>query len=397
MDPDAEPQPQNLRELRILVLHNSDFDGESSRGLSEDAPFSDMRQVARADVAHAAQHVARALAARGHFALVQGIDRDEISDFVRRLRQDPPDLVYNLVESLAGEDRHQTVIPSLLELLEIPYTGSGPLCLGTCVNKHQTKQLLSAASVPTPRGTLLPAMPRPRAEDLTAIQSIGYPLFLKLALEDGSIGISNASIVQNDDEFLTQLEHLRSRYRQPILAEQFIDGRELYVALLGSTTPRILPLQEMDFSKLASDQPRIVSQDSKWNQQAKEYHAITSVAAAHMPASVRARIEEVAQRAFASLDVWDYGRCDIRLSKSGTPYVIDVNPNCDLSDGAGYSRAGALAGLSYDRLIEEIALSALQRSSFTKRSHASAFHGLPESAVELDGSDDDRAPSSLRP
>ncbi len=364
MDFAADPEPKNLRELRVLVLHNRDFEGDSSQSASNS---QDMELVSRADVENAAQNIAHALAARGHFVEIKGIDRDDIGELCARLRQDPPDLVYNLCESLAGDARHELVMPVLLDMLEIAYTGSGPLCLGTCLHKYKTKQILRAAAIPTPPAALLPALPRAPIEDLLASAGVGYPLFLKLAQMDASIGISAASIVHNEEEFVRQVEHLRSRYKQPILVERFIEGRELYVSMLQNAPPALLPLQEIDFGQLSAEQPRIVSEDSKWNSAAPEYHQLVSTAAKALPASVAERVLAVASETFSVLEVRDYGRCDIRLSADGTPYVIDVNPNCDLSNGAGFSRAGLLAGISYDRLVEKIAIAALQRNDHARR------------------------------
>jgi D-alanine-D-alanine ligase len=365
MDLDAESEPADLRELRILVLHNRDFDSdeppdpESKEG---DNP-RDLEQVSRADVANAAQNVARALVARGHFVEIQGIDSDDTGELIARLRQDQPDLVFNMCESLAGESRHEAFVPALLDVLGISYTGSGALCIGLCNQKFLINQVLHSASIPTPMAALLPAAPRPRTEDLVSAQAIGYPLCLKLASGSGSLGISNKSVVGNDEDFIHQIEFLRDRYRVPLIAERFVEGRELCAAVLGNAPRRLLPLREIDLSGLPSDMPRILNERSKWDPASTEYQATPSMAAAPMPKALQARIEEVATRTFAALDLWDYGRCDIRLSSHGIPYVIDVNPNCDLSDSAGYARAGLLAGFSYDRLIEQIAFAAIKRNA----------------------------------
>ncbi len=379
MDPDAEPQPEELRELRILVLHNRDFETEPDAAAEpglEDRP-RDLEMVSRADVANVAQTITRALVTRGHFVEVQGIDREDIGDLIVQLRKDPPDLVFNLCETLLGEARHEAFLPALLDLLDVPYTGSGALCLSLCTRKYKTHQILRAASIPTPMATLLPAEPRPRAEDLLAVQGIGYPLFLKLAHGDGSIGISSHSIVHNDESFIRQVESLRERYGQPILAEHYIEGREIYSAMLGNAPRRLLPLWEIDFSGLPPDMPHIVSETAKWDPTAIDYKQMRSDAAAPLPAAIKARIEEVATRTFSALDLWDYGRCDIRLSGNGTPYVIDVNPNCDLSDTAGFTRTCALAGLAYEQVIEEIALSALQRNAHVHAQRKGAASDSP--------------------
>lgn len=347
----------DLHERRILVLHNRDF--QPSDGAD------DLDIISRADVESSARDVTRALCSRGHFVEVQGVDRDDLPDLLRQLKQDPPDLIFNLVESLAADARHEIFMPSLLDLLGIPYTGSSALTLGICGRKQYAGQLLSAAGLSTPPSGLLPAAPQPRAADLKAVAHLHYPLFVKLAQEDASLGISAASIVNNDSELLNQVEALRDKYHQPILVEKFIEGRELHVAFLGGEPMRLLPVQELDFSILPPGLPHIITYDSKWNRSSVEYKTRTE-RAAPMPQAVLARVEQLAQESFQLLAVSDYGRCDIRLSKDGTPYIIDVNPNCDLADGAGYARAGLLGGLSYELLIEQIAISALLRNAHAR-------------------------------
>ncbi len=348
-----DPDPK-LLERRILVLHNRDFEPD---GVSDDPDV-----ISRADVANSAQDVARALCSRGHFVEVQSIDSSDIGDLLRQLKQDPPDLVFNLIESLDADSRNEVLVPTLLDLIGVPYTGSSSLTLGLCGRKQHTKQILRGAGISTPEAALLPAEPQTRTADLQRVSGIGYPMFVKLAQEDASLGISASSIVTTDDELVRQVESLRDKYHQPILVEKYIAGRELYVGLLGSSPARTLPVQEHDFSALPPGLPHIISYSAKWDPSAPEYH-IRSERAAPMPKPVLKRVEQVARQCFQALEVWDYGRCDIRLASDGTPYVIDVNPNCDLADGAGYARAGQLLDLPYDVLIEQIAVSALKRSA----------------------------------
>lgn len=347
----------DLHERRILVLHNRDFQpGDGA---------DDLDSISRADVESSARDVARALCSRGHFVEVKGVDRDDIGELMQQLRQDPPDLVFNLVESLAADARHEILVPGLLDLLGVPYTGSSPLTLGICSRKQHASQILRAAGLSTPEAVLLPATPQPRAADLRAVEPLEYPLFVKLAQEDASLGITAASIVYNDNELIRQVEALRDKYHQPLLIEKFIAGRELHIGLLGGEPARLLPVQELDFSELPPGLPHIITYDSKWNRSSVEYRTRTE-RAAPMTSSVLGRVEQLAYKSFQTLEVSDYGRCDIRLSKDGTPYVIDVNPNCDLADGAGYARAGLLGGLSYELLIEQIAISALLRKAHAR-------------------------------
>ena len=381
---DSDPE---LRERRILVLHNRDFEAE--------ADISDPDVLSRADVESSARDVARALCSRGHFVEVQAIDSDDLGDLLKQLKADPPDLVFNLIESLDANASHEILVPSLLDLLAVPYTGSMPLTLGLCGRKQHTKQILRGAGIATPEGAVLPARSPGRAADLELVANLGYPLFVKLAHEDASLGISAASFVSSDDELLRQVDSLRAKYRQPMLVEKYIPGRELYVGLLGSAPVRTLPLQELDFSSLPPDVPHILSYSAKWDKSSPEYASLVSApCVTPMAPAIRKRVEEVATQCFQALELYDYGRCDIRLASDGTPYVIDVNPNCDLADGAGYARAGLSAGLSYDLLIEQIAISALKRNSHalaqrrSQKSHRDSSESGERPRVPDDAGDD---------
>ncbi len=348
------PRPE-FHELRILVLHNRDFDPAGN---------GDPEFTSRADVVNAARDVTRALAARGHFVEIQGTDSDDVPPLMARLKADRPDLVFNLCESLGGDSRHEVVIPALLDMLGIPYTGSGPLGLGLSLRKGRAKDVLRAAGVPTPAGVVLPGAPQDPADDLDLVRDgrLGYPLIVKPTREDASVGICAASVVHDDQALCQRVAALRPAHRQPILVEQYVAGRELYVSLLGNDPPEVMPMHEIDFSLMPSGLPHIVCYEAKWDTGSPKYAGTKPRRAEAIAPALQRRIEEAARAAFAALELSDYGRCDIRLSESGTPYIIDVNPNCDLSDGAGYSLAAHFGGLPYDELIDRIAAEALHRN-----------------------------------
>ncbi len=355
-DPDeplqrATERPGTYQEQRILVLHNADF-GESSDG---DPSFE-----SRADVVNQAHDVSRALVTRGHFVDVMGIDRRDLPDLLERLREDPPDLVFNLVESLAQVDQNAMAVTALLELFDVPFTGPGTLSVGICCNKQRTKQILKAEGLPTPRWGVVDGQFRSRIADLTAVAGVGYPAIVKLLAEDGSLGISSSSVVYDDDALARQLRVMREQFPgRKLLVEQFIDGRELYVALLGD---RMLPVTEIDLSAIPAGQPRIVTYDGKWTKGSADYlNTPSSRLATGLSLSQTERLQSVARNSFAALAVCDYGRVDLRLASDGTPYVLEVNPNCDLSDGAGLSHSARAASIPYDQMIDAIAVSARER------------------------------------
>jgi D-alanine-D-alanine ligase len=247
----------------------------------------------------------------------------------------------------------------LLDLARIPYTGSGPFALTLALHKHTAKDILRSRGVPTPGAVVFhtPAAP-------AAPLALRYPLIVKPTREDASVGIASASVVHDAAALEERVRHVLARYQQPVLVEEFVEGREIYVSLLERLDgpPQILPFFEIDFSELPADRPRIVSFEGKWVESSPEYIGTKPVRCAGLSPEVASRVATVARAAFEALELRDYGRIDIRLAADGTPYVIDVNPNCDLSDLAGgFSRAAKAAGLSYDTLIARLLELALAR------------------------------------
>jgi D-alanine-D-alanine ligase len=340
----------HLSRLRVVIVHNEDFHLRAGQ---------DPSHASRADVVNAARDVARALASRGHEVslLPVGSAPSELFAAVAELARRAPDLVFNLCESLDGDARHEALLPALLDLAGIPYTGSGPLALGLALRKDVTKRMLRAAGVPTPEAV---------GPDDGAPP---FPLIVKPAREDASVGISRFSVVHDRDQLVARVTEVERTHGQAALVERYIDGRELYVSMIGPL-PDVLPMHEIDFSEMPEDRPRIVSYEAKWEPGSPEYLGTRSVRARPIEESVRLRCEAVARAAFRALELRDYARVDLRLSTDGVPYVIDVNPNCDLSDGAGVSRAASFGGIGYAELIERIVGAALLRQQKENVTHA---------------------------
>jgi D-alanine-D-alanine ligase len=329
--------------LRVVVLHNRDG-------------ASDRPDVG--DVVNAARDVARALGERGCRVSTLAVDDGDAVLAAGRalaaLRKDKPELIFNLCESLAGDARNEVVLPQLLELAGLRYTGSGPLALGIALRKDLTKKLLRAEGVSTPEAVTL------FDDDITPVK-LPFPLIVKPTREDASVGISRRSVVHDRRQLASQVAAVRKQFRQPVLVERYIEGRELYVSLIGAR-PEALPLHEIDFSTLPADRPRIVSYAGKWDPSSVEYQGTRSVKCEKLDDAARERCVTAARAAFFALGLRDYGRVDVRLAHDGTPYVIDVNPNCDLSDGAGVSRAASYGNIAYSELIWRICQAALQRN-----------------------------------
>ena len=325
--------------MKITVLYNRDYDQQKQQG---DPGFA-----ARAEVEGVAEAIAAALGAQGAEASLLPVYGHAFR-FAGRLAEEPPDLVFNLCESLAGDARGEMAVPAILDALGVPYTGSPAVAIGIALHKHKARDLLRAAGVPVPAGTVVR-----RLADLDGLD-LPYPLMVKPAREDASVGISRRSVVHDAEALRAQVAFVLETHRQEVVVERYIEGREIYAALLGNEPPELLPLTEIDFSALPADRPRIVTYEAKWACGSVEDLGTAPRLVEHEEEATLRRVEEVARAAFHALELRDYGRVDIRLDEAGTPWVIDINANCALAPDAGFARAAAAAGLSYERMIGRI-------------------------------------------
>jgi D-alanine-D-alanine ligase len=345
----AKRSPKKRQQpIDVAIIYNVDFEEAS---LEADPCFQ-----SRATVESVAQEVAEAIASDGlHTATLMPTEGD-FAELRSKLETLAPSCVFNMCESLGNDARLETAVPTMLDLMGIPYTGSPPDALSAALYKDRVKQRLLQAGVPTPQGALIESV-----ESTDAACDLPFPLIVKPAREDGSAGIWSRSVVHDEQSLRDRVAELMGIFRAPVLVEQYLDGREFNVALLGYPQARVLPLQEIDFSNLPSDQPRIVSYDAKWNTGSVEDLGTQPVMHPDVPPAIAARMRKAATEACRAVGVRDYGRVDIRLSGAGIPYVIDVNPNCDLSPDAGYARAAQSVGIEYAALLRLLVRYALRR------------------------------------
>jgi len=338
------------RPQRVIVLYNTDYDAEYQVGAAG---------VDASSVELSARAVCGALEGAGYAVELVGLHGLEVFEILAGLRARKPDLVFNLCESMAGEPRNEPTFVGLLDLFGIPYTGADLLALASCLYKQRTKEILTARGIPTPPYRYLPDLAS--LED-RALEALDYPWFVKLAHEDASIGITEHNLVRSAVALRARAAEMMREHRQSVLAERFIDGREVNVTLLGNGADlRILPLHEIDFAAMPAERPKIVSYAGKWDESHVDYAGTKPVPLRDAPPSLVTAIEATARGAWAALGLRDYGRVDLRIDAAGVPWVIDVNPNCDISPDAGVARAATAAGLSYIELIDSIAQVAWRR------------------------------------
>jgi D-alanine-D-alanine ligase len=289
----------------------------------------------------------RSALARRH--RVSPVEADEDAfEFFRRIR---PDIVFNMAEGLYGESR-ESQIPSLLEMLRIPYTGSDPLVLGICLDKATTKEVLSYHGIPNPPFAVI--------RDLKAKTSApSLPLIVKPLSEGSSKGVTNAALVRTRKEFREQIEFVLTQYRQPALVEKFLPGREFTVALLGNGNEvKVLPIVEIQFQELPAHINPIYSFEAKWIWDTVEKPLEIFSCPANLSALLRKKIEELCRAAFSALRVRDWCRIDVRLDEKGAPHILELNPLPgilpDPAANSCFPKAARAAGISYDALINRV-------------------------------------------
>jgi D-alanine-D-alanine ligase len=280
---------------------------------------------------------------------------DNLSRLQHLFREDRPDVVFNLVEMFHGDPQLESAIAALFELYEIPYTGSAPFALELCQRKAITKQVLLKQGIATPGYRLLRTPKIPRRHGLR------YPLIVKPAREDASIGVEAGSVVYDYEQLLNRVKLVIESFDPPVLAEEFITGKELHVSILGNDPPQVLPIIEFDFSSLPADYPAIITYDVKWNPLEQAYHRVHAICPARLPKKIEQAVKAQALQAYQATFCRDYARIDVRLTESGAPFVLEVNPNPDLTESVSFMQSAERAGLSFSQTLRKIVEFALAR------------------------------------
>jgi D-alanine-D-alanine ligase len=272
------------------------------------------------------------------------------------------DLIYNFCEMVELESQEEVFAAGLFELVKVPYTGAPPMTLGLCLDKAKTKIILSHYGIPTAKFDLF-------NESIDGCKKINlrFPVIVKPVHEDASAGINEKSVVYDRKELEERVEYIIKMFKQPALVEEFIDGREVNVAILGNIPPVVLPISEIDFSHLPSHLPKIVSYEAKWIPNTDYYKKTIPICPAPLEPELERKIKDIALSCYKIMGCRDYARVDMRIDKEGNPYVLEVNPNPDLSRNAGFMRSASVYGLTPEETIVKIAEIAIERSYADKK------------------------------
>jgi D-alanine-D-alanine ligase len=289
-------------------------------------------------------------------ALTHDVERlvvdKEVEPLVTALALRRPDLVINIAESFDGKSALESNVAALLNLLGLRYTGSSPSGLMLAGDKSLTKKVLNFHGIQTPKFATLYRGAVDWSGDLS------FPVIVKPPQEDASLGITSASVVREIKDLFDRIHDLQTEYQAPVLVEQFIEGREFYVGVIGNVNATALPVIEMDFTGFPKDRPRIASWEAKWGDDGEgsgaEFAGCRSVFPKDLDPELEAKMQKIAVESFQALRLRDYARIDLRVSDAGEVYVIEVNPNCYLERESEFARAAKESGMEYEVLVARI-------------------------------------------
>jgi D-alanine-D-alanine ligase len=328
-----------MKKLRALVLvHETLVPPESLKGSTE-------KEI---DEWRTEYDVITHLKAAGHEVRPLWIS-DSVSELRRAITEWKPDIVFNLLEEFDGIVTYDQHVVAFLELMHQPYTGCNPRGMLLSRDKVLSKQLLTYHRVPTPQFMLFARGKKPRIP-----KKLRFPMFVKSSTEDASLGIAHASVVSDEKQLVERIAFIHEQTHSDALVEEYIEGRELYVGVLGNDRLTVLPVWEMTFGSLPENLPAIATRKVKWDRRYQQKYGITTAAADNLPDGTVARLEQLSKRIFRALHLTGYARMDFRLRADGALFVLEANANPNLSAAEDLSQSARTAGMSYDELLHRI-------------------------------------------
>ena len=327
------------RKLRVLVLMHEDLvPPESIEGLSD----KDMQSwKTEYDVTATLKDLGHDVRPLG-VASDLGVLRNAIDEF-------KPHITFNLLEEFHGVGVYDQHVVSYLELMKRRYTGCNPRGLMLAHDKALSKQVLVYHRIPVPDYAVFPM-----GRKVRKTRRLKFPMFVKSLTEEGSVGISQASVVSDDQQLVERVQFIHRQIGTDAIAEQFIEGRELYVGVLGNQRLQTLPVWELLFTKMPEDVPFIATSKVKWDIDYQKKRGIVYKAAEKLPAGIEPKIARLCKRAYRDLNLSGYARMDLRLTPDDRIYLLEANPNPDLVYGGELADSAEAASISYDALLQRI-------------------------------------------
>lgn len=328
-----------MKPLRTLVvMHESLVPPESLKGLSD-------REI---DEWRTEYDVITHLRSAGHDVKPLGV-RDSLMELRAEIAEWKPQIVFNLLEEFDGIVTYDQHVVAFLELMRQPYTGCNPRGLLLSRDKVLSKQLLAYHRIPTPQFAVFP-----RGTRLKLPKRLRFPMFVKSATEDASLGIAQASVVEDAPRLKERVEFIHEQTTSDALVEEYVEGRELYVSVLGNQRLTTFPVWEMFFGSLPESLPAIATRKVKWDRRYQKKYGITTDRARDLPETVVAQMERLARRIYKALHLSGYARMDFRLRPDGSLFVLEANANPNISEKEDFAESARAVGVSYDDLLARI-------------------------------------------
>lgn len=336
-----------MRKLKVLLVFDSPY--TVPRGHDFKQEFEDLNWGTESDVYNALLNL-------GHDVSLLGLHKD-IGILLEEVKENKPDVIFNLVEVFNQKSHFDKNVAGVFEMLGIPYTGASSTSLLICGNKALSKEILSFHRIKVPRFHTFYKNRR-----IWRPKRINLPVIVKPLHEEASRGIAQASVVDSEAALIERVKFLHESMKEDVIVEEYIEGREFYVSILGNKKMKVLALREMKFGQFSEDEPRIATYKAKWDYDYREKWGIKNVFAGRLPNGTQEKIEDICKRAYKVLNMQCYARFDIRVTaKEGKVYILEANANpcLDMYDELGQS--AEKAGIAYDKLIERIIALAFQR------------------------------------
>lgn len=292
--------------------------------------------------------VKTALLALGHEVQVVGV-YDDLAPIRKTVDEWKPHIIFNLLEDFAGISAFDYYVVSFLELLRLPYTGCPPRGLLLARDKALSKKLLSFHHINVPRFVVFPL-----GGKIKRAHRLRFPVIVKSLMEEGSVGIARASVVETEDELRERVALVHERTLGDAIAEEYVDGRELYVTVLGNQRLEILPVRELVFGEITPGAPRVATYRVKWNEDYRKRWGIEYQFARHLPDGMEEKIARLCKRIYRTLDMQGYARLDLRLSLDNELHVLEANPNPGIARDEDSALSAIKAGMSYEEFIQRL-------------------------------------------
>ncbi len=274
---------------------------------------------------------------------------DDVAGIVEKLKTFAPDVVFNLTESFHSNRAHEPNIPALLELMKVRYTGAKPDGIILCKDKALAKKVLHYHRLRVPHFVI-----SPESRPLKRLRRFVFPAFVKPVAEESSDGIARASFAKSEEEALERARFIHEKFHCDALIEEYIEGRELYLSVLGYRKLMVFPPREIFFEQMPDDEPKFATFKAKWDETYRKKWGIKNGPAGELPAGLPEKLARMARKVYRVLKIRGLGRIDVRLTPAGEVVIIEANPNPSLASDEDFAQSAAAAGIDYDTLIQKL-------------------------------------------